>query len=266
MKIIFSSLIFMLCTFTTLSAQLLSERRTEAYFAERSEFWPAFVRIHEPVEKHSGKGSFRAGWRFILITCQNGILTLDSGDEHYFLPIAKTNFVEQCQAIQAGSGTKILPNLTQMIGNKLFDPQDPLQAYHYKQLKEVSHYLIYYPGANYCEDEAALSEVKKLYALTSEEPSIELVMFPIEKNNHDLQANHREHHIPWTTLSISFTPGYERSLNHLAGEERQGQLVLVDANNKLLAHSSEVGTGGIKQKLIELTQPESLNKVTFPES
>lgn len=221
-----------------------------------SEYWPEFIRIQEPMLSHDGERTFRKGWRFIMITLDQGIVTADSGSHGlYDIPVEDTDFIEQYEAIKADKQQKLMGNVTLMIGNKLFDPMDNEVAYKYERMTPVNYYLLYYPTSDYYEQDPNFSQLFDIYNQTKANKRFELVMFPGESSHAELLENLENHSIPWTTLSFYFTEGYRKSLNHVP-EGPANQLVLVDMNNKMIAHSDEVGTEAVLAKLDELLLSE----------
>ena len=230
-------------------------------FEETSEYWPPFVRIETPLKKNGSEDAFRSGWRFITITYADGKIMADSGsDGIYSIAVEDTDFIEQCLAIQSGNKNKIMGNITLMLGNKLFDPNDPVKAYNYKRVAPINYYLFYYPSEDYTVSDTSFKTLFDVFEKSKDVDGVELVMFPGEIERSQLYENLETYNIPWTTVSFYFAAGYRKSLNHVPGRPAN-QMVLVDKDNKMIAHSDKVGNVEVLGKLKKLLVIEGAKSV-----
>ncbi len=93
---------------------------------ESEEFWPYHVELERSWTPPGGTRPIKAGSPNVLIRVLEGGLARVhfNRDGIHTVPVAKTDLVEQANAIRLGRDEKIAPNFVVAIGTKVLDPAD----------------------------------------------------------------------------------------------------------------------------------------------
>lgn len=214
-----------------------------------SAFWPQYVSTLREISPSLSKGKvIPSGVRGTLQRCEANEIVVDFG--RFGITKLKpelTDFYEQMLDLIKGRKKKEYPNLTIQIGNKLmtFDPdQGKPGPIDFEFVRNSGVFVLLYLDTYNVEDAPYLNRLGDAYtSLRAAYPSITGVIMARERSIYDF-AFTIGYSIP--LIAPHFREGYIKSFAHLPSYP---ELIMVDANGRVLYRSGKVAIDGLVDEL-----------------
>lgn len=237
---------------TTLSGE--DQKLTYEQLADRSELWPTYVHLNEPIEvQHEGQPrTLDKGRRAVLTRFEDGKFFVDFGREGiHIIDPRKTDVLAQAQAYASGDEQKTAGLVISHIGNRLFRHMGEEKGYRQIQAREflpITRYLFLYVDADSEATTQATPKLREFYQkLRTEHPYAEMPSLPFAEDQAAFDRYLKENPLPWPVMPLYLSLGYRHALHH----NPQGlELVLTDADFKVLARSSDPAFEGDLDKFL----------------